>query len=93
MPALETVPRDGLTVHRDCRVAGDISEPSVSVPMARGAKPAVTAMALPDDEPPGLFVIGIWISDGNAHLRLYLLNPGTDAIVNMKRKEIGCNIE
>ena len=29
-------------------------EPSVSVPMLTGAKPAATPMALPDDEPQGV---------------------------------------
>jgi hypothetical protein len=41
--------------YRDARVAGCTMDPSVSVAKARGAKPAATLTALPDDEPAGVW--------------------------------------
>ena len=52
-PSEETNPRPDFRVKTFARVAGMMSEPQVSVPIAIGAKPAATAAALPDDEPPG----------------------------------------
>ena len=56
IPALETVPRLALMVHKLWRVAGQIKEPVVCVPTAIGANPVATAIALPEEEPPGLLM-------------------------------------
>jgi hypothetical protein len=46
-----TRPTVGLKPTMPFMAAGQVIEPSVSVPMAAGASPAATAAALPDDEP------------------------------------------
>lgn len=45
----------GLIVYREALPAGQISEPSVSVPMDIGEKPAETATADPDEDPDGFY--------------------------------------
>ena len=57
MPAFGTVPTVGLMMYRDCRLAGEIRHPSVSVPIAMGANPAATDIPDPDDEPLGLCTV------------------------------------
>lgn len=52
---LLTAPRVGLTAYSEFRVAGQLMDPSVSVPIESGAKPAATAIPLPEEEPPGLY--------------------------------------
>lgn len=49
------MPRVGLTVYMPARFAGLVRLPKVSVPMVTGAKPALRAMALPADDPTGLY--------------------------------------
>ena len=53
MPARLTSPTVGLTVTTPFWVAGDKSEPEVSVPIAAAASPAATATADPELDPPG----------------------------------------
>lgn len=43
----------GFSAYRPARVEGVTMDPIVSVPIARGLKPAATATAEPVDEPPG----------------------------------------
>jgi hypothetical protein len=52
-PVLFWIPTVGLRAYRAARVEGVTIDPIVSVPMARGAKPAATETAEPVDEPPG----------------------------------------
>jgi hypothetical protein len=54
IPSWETSPTVGLIVYRAALPAGQTSEASVSVPMARGAYPADTPTAEPEEEPEGL---------------------------------------
>ena len=44
----------GLIVYKAALPAGQTSDPSVSVPIARGAYPADTPTAEPEDDPEGL---------------------------------------
>ena len=53
MPARLTSPTVGFTVTTPFWVAGDSSEPEVSVPIAAAASPAATATADPELDPPG----------------------------------------
>lgn len=53
MPCVDTSPTVGRMVYSAARPAGNISEPSVSVPMENGAYPAETATAEPEEEPDG----------------------------------------
>ena len=53
MPARLTRPTVGLTVTRPLCPAGDNNEPEVSVPIAAAARPAATAAAEPELDPPG----------------------------------------
>ncbi len=53
MPSREIMPWVGLIVYKAARSAGIIREPTVSVPIETGARPAETEMAGPEDEPPG----------------------------------------
>jgi hypothetical protein len=46
-----------LMVYSECRDDGEMSDPSVSVPMAIGARPAATAIPDPDEEPPVLSLL------------------------------------
>ncbi len=55
MLAPSTRPSDGLIVYSEALVLGVTRDPSVSVPTAIGAKPALTAMADPDEDPSGLW--------------------------------------
>jgi hypothetical protein len=57
IPSWETRPIVGLIVYRAALPAGQTSEASVSVPMARGAYPADTPTAEPEDDPEGLCCI------------------------------------
>ena len=50
----ETRPTVGLSPTTPFTAAGQVIEPSVSVPTAAAAKPAATATALPELEPQGL---------------------------------------
>src|SRR5580698_7025550 len=54
MPAAGTAPTVGLMPATPLSEAGQVIDPSVSVPMASGAKPAAKAAPEPDEEPPGL---------------------------------------
>src|SRR5579871_4268135 len=54
IPVRGTSPTVGLMPTTPHTVAGHRIEPSVSVPMVRGASPAANAAPDPDDEPPGL---------------------------------------
>ena len=47
----------GLIVNNEALTAGVIREPIVSVPKAIGAKPALTAMQDPDEDPRGFYVM------------------------------------
>src|SRR5690606_40789708 len=49
-----TSPTVGLKPTIPLTLAGQVIEPSVSVPIAAHARPAATAAPLPDDEPHGL---------------------------------------
>ncbi|MNC57020.1 hypothetical protein D3C75_1066510 [compost metagenome] len=49
-----TRPTVGLNPTTPLTEAGQVIEPSVSVPMATGARPMATATALPEDEPHGV---------------------------------------
>ena len=51
-----TSPTVGLNPTTPLTEAGQVIEPSVSVPMATGASPIATAVALPADEPHGVRV-------------------------------------
>src|SRR5215471_14231252 len=53
-PAVETRPRLGLSPTMLLRPAGTRPEPAVSVPSASGTRPAATATADPELDPPGL---------------------------------------
>ena len=54
MPAPGTVPSVGFMPTTPLTAAGEMIEPSVSVPTASGASPAATAAPDPDDDPLGL---------------------------------------
>ena len=54
MLAPSMIPIDGFKVYSEALMEGVTSDPSVSVPRAIGANPALTAMADPEDEPSGL---------------------------------------
>ena len=56
MPVPSIRPIEGLMVYNEARIEGVTRDPTVSVPIARGAKPALTAMADPDEDPSGLYV-------------------------------------
>src|SRR5690606_41612443 len=49
-----TSPTVGLNPTTPLTEAGQVIEPSVSVPIAAGARPMATATALPDDDPHGV---------------------------------------
>src|SRR3954469_19872913 len=51
-PAVDTVPTVGLIPTQPLSAAGQVIEPSVSVPTASRASPAATAAPLPELEPP-----------------------------------------
>ena len=55
MPAVFTDPGVAFIPYSAARVAGCTSEPSVSVPIDTGAKPAATPTALPEDDPQGVW--------------------------------------
>ena len=54
IPSPGTIPRVGFTVYSEARVAGLTRDPNVSEPIAIGARPALVAIALPEEEPEGL---------------------------------------
>src|SRR3954463_4440298 len=53
-PAVEISPRLGLRPTMLLRPAGTRPDPAVSVPSARGTRPAATATADPELDPPGM---------------------------------------
>jgi hypothetical protein len=55
MPSCDTILRVGLIVYRADRSLGMMSDPIVSVPIEMGEKPAATATAEPEEEPPGFY--------------------------------------
>lgn len=55
MPVVSTDPGVAFIPYNAARVAGCTSEPSVSVPIDTGAKPAATPTALPEDDPQGVW--------------------------------------
>ena len=50
----ETRPTVGLNPTTPLTDAGQVIDPSVSVPMATGVSPSATAAPLPDDDPHGV---------------------------------------
>lgn len=52
-PVVSTVPGVSLRAYRAVLAAGIMIDPSDSVPMDRGANPAATPTALPEDDPAG----------------------------------------
>ena len=54
MPPVGRRPTVGLSPTQPLRELGHVIEPSVSVPIARGARPPATAAPDPDEEPPAL---------------------------------------
>ena len=52
-PTVGTCPTVGLSPTHPLKAAGQVIEPSVSVPIAKRVTPAATAAPLPDEEPPG----------------------------------------
>lgn len=52
-PSTETILVVGLIEKRDALVAGKVMEASAPAPTPIAARPALTAMQTPDDEPPG----------------------------------------
>ena len=56
MPLRLISPTVGLTVTTPFWLAGESSEPDVSVPIAAAAKPAATATAEPELDPPGVTI-------------------------------------
>jgi hypothetical protein len=52
-PAVGTRPTVGLIAYKEALVAGVMIDPTVSVPRATGAKPALTDTAEPVEEPEG----------------------------------------
>lgn len=55
MPLRDNNPVDGRKLYKEVNDAGQLKDPDVSVPRARGAKPEATATAEPLDEPHGCF--------------------------------------
>jgi hypothetical protein len=55
MPSVGTRPIVGFKEYAPALVAGTRREPIVSLPIDRGAKPAASPAADPDDEPPGAY--------------------------------------
>ena len=53
-PRVGTAPTVGLMPATPLSEAGQVIDPSVSVPIDKGARPAATAAPEPEDEPPGL---------------------------------------
>ena len=51
-PVVGTSPTVGFNPTQPLKAAGQVIEPSVSVPIANRVIPAATAAPLPDDEPP-----------------------------------------
>ena len=54
MPCVGTEPTVGLMPTTPFSDDGQVIDPSVSVPIARGAKPAASAAPAPEEEPPAL---------------------------------------
>ncbi len=54
VPSVGIRPTVAFSPYRDALLAGCTMDPSVSVAKARGAKPAATPTALPEDEPAGV---------------------------------------
>ncbi len=55
MPSPDTIPSVGFIVYNEALVAGCTRDPKVSVPMARGVRPALIAIADSEEEPDGLY--------------------------------------
>lgn len=53
IPSIGTSPTVGFSAYRPARFAGVMSDPIVSVPIARELKPEATLTAEPVDDPPG----------------------------------------
>ncbi len=53
-PRRETRPRVGFRPTKPLKAAGQVIDPSVSVPMAAAARPAATAAPEPEEDPQGL---------------------------------------
>ena len=70
-----TSPTVGLKPTTPLTDAGQVMEPSVSVPMAAGAKPIATATALPAEEPHGVLAA----SNAFSVCPPTALHPGIDA--------------
>ncbi len=51
----DTIPSVGFIVYNEVLVAGCTRDPKVSVPMARGVRPALIAIADPEEEPDGIY--------------------------------------
>lgn len=56
-PSDEDEPIDTFKANRAARLAGVFRDPSVSVPMPKGLKPADIPTATPVDDPPGLCIV------------------------------------
>jgi hypothetical protein len=55
IPSPDVAPTVSFSANKAARLAGVLSEPSVSVPMPNGLKPAEIPTATPVEDPPGLF--------------------------------------
>lgn len=53
IPSIGTCPAVGFKAYKAARFAGVMSDPIVSVPIARALKPDATATADPVEDPPG----------------------------------------
>ena len=84
-----TSPWLGLTVYREALVDGVTRDPSVSVPTAIGAKPALTAMAHPDEDPKGFF--GRYQQDPNRYLRM-IYTMATNAVAPVQSSAYVCRL-
>jgi hypothetical protein len=56
VPFVETAPTIAFIPKSAALLAGWVIDPSVSVAIVRGAKPAARPAALPDDDPAGAFI-------------------------------------
>lgn len=65
-PAWGTIDMVGFKVYRAARLEGEMRDPSVSLPKEKGAYPAATETADPEDDPDVFWMIrekralGIW---------------------------------
>ena len=80
MPRAETLPMVGFRPTTLPNIAGTRPEPAVSVPSAKSTRPAATAGAEPEDDPPGT-----WAAENTLRGVPYGLRTPTRPVANWSR--------